>query len=284
MPEGNRKLPTRPQDNLLILPSSALLENLKEKLSSCPSDAYIIVSQPGVNSLIDFEGPNSAQHLWRLYNNAGQRFSIPNIIGNLNADELQAYLEQICDASLLSVDASTGYFQTVDDMKPRVIRVDFPRPPTDGGRQSQLDENGAFLHSIVDLLPSRRYTILYTTTPVASEHLSNLHLAHHTNTKKHQRPFDNSPAHMNLKREEILGGESSFSLSGSKSNGTSPSKANPGLFSKYQFFSEGLFVGLVVTFLLLLILTVAIRGVASLEVSYAAFDKEMGPMVHKKQQ
>ena len=42
-------------------------------------------------------------------------------------------------------------------------------------------------------------------------------------------------------------------------------------------------MGLVVAFILLPILYVAISGVASLEVSYAAFDKEMGPAAQQKQ-
>lgn len=43
-------------------------------------------------------------------------------------------------------------------------------------------------------------------------------------------------------------------------------------------------MGLLVGFLLLSILYVAISAVASLEVSYAAFDKEMGPSVQKNKQ
>lgn len=43
-------------------------------------------------------------------------------------------------------------------------------------------------------------------------------------------------------------------------------------------------MGLLVSFLLLSILYVAISGVASLQVSYAAFDKENGPSGQKKAQ
>ena len=43
-------------------------------------------------------------------------------------------------------------------------------------------------------------------------------------------------------------------------------------------------MGLLVGFLLLAILYIAINGVASLQVPYAAFDKEMGPGAQKKQQ
>lgn len=43
-------------------------------------------------------------------------------------------------------------------------------------------------------------------------------------------------------------------------------------------------MGLMVTLLLLAVLSVGIRGIAGLEVSYAAFEKEMGPAAHKKVQ
>ena len=55
------------------------------------------------------------------------------------------------------------------------------------------------------------------------------------------------------------------------------------LFERYQYLSPGLFMGLLTSFLLLMILYVGITGVASLQVSYAAFDKEMGPAAQKKQ-
>ena len=42
-------------------------------------------------------------------------------------------------------------------------------------------------------------------------------------------------------------------------------------------------MGLLVSVILLSILYVGISGVASLQVSYAAFDKEMGPSAQKKQ-
>ena len=75
-----------------------------------------------------------------------------------------------------------------------------------------------------------------------------------------------------------------------------------GLFERYQYFGpgkleslnhsgvllltppQGIFIGLVVSFILLSILYVGISGIAGLQVSYAAFDKEMGPAAQKKQQ
>lgn len=42
-------------------------------------------------------------------------------------------------------------------------------------------------------------------------------------------------------------------------------------------------MGLLVTVLLLSILYVGVNGLASLQVTYAAFDRDMGPVVNKKQ-
>jgi len=39
-----------------------------------------------------------------------------------------------------------------------------------------------------------------------------------------------------------------------------------------------------ISLILLAILSVAVSAVSSLQVSYGAFDKEMGPAAHKKQQ
>ncbi|KKY14976.1 putative er protein big1 [Phaeomoniella chlamydospora] len=59
------------------------------------------------------------------------------------------------------------------------------------------------------------------------------------------------------------------------------------LFDRYQYLTPGLFMGFLVALPLLLILYVAIRALSSLEVSYAAFDKDTGPQsasAPKKQQ
>ena len=56
------------------------------------------------------------------------------------------------------------------------------------------------------------------------------------------------------------------------------------LFEKYVFFSPGLFMGLLVGLILVSILWVGISAVSSLKVSYAAFEKDMGPAAQKKVQ
>lgn len=58
---------------------------------------------------------------------------------------------------------------------------------------------------------------------------------------------------------------------------------NSGLFERYQYFTPGIFMGFAAIIPLFLILLVGIRALTSLEVSYFAFSKEMGPNAQKKQ-
>ena len=85
-----------------------------------------------------------------------------------------------------------------------------------------------------------------------------------------------APLHMDLKRE-------SRGLHKRASSDNETYIDGP-LFEKYQFLSPGIFMGFLVGILLLSILYVGISGVASLQVSYGAFDKENGPASQKKQQ
>ena len=56
-----------------------------------------------------------------------------------------------------------------------------------------------------------------------------------------------------------------------------------GLFERYQYFTPGLFMGFAAIIPLFLILLVGVRALTSLEVSYFAFSKEMGPNAQKQQ-
>lgn len=128
----------------------------------------------------------------------------------------------------------------------------------------------SFLASVLNLLPSSRYTVLYTTTPISSEQLSTM-----ANAEDYQIETNfQSAVHMELKRD--------FSAHNRESNHSTTPRSTP-IFEKYMFFGPGLFMGLLAAFLLLSILYVGISGIASLQVTYAAFDREMGPAANKKQ-
>ena len=142
---------------------------------------------------------------------------------------------------------------------------------------------------MLDLLSTKiKYTVIYVTSPPTSGHPSE-------SAEPEEYEMDSlfqAPGHLELKRDM------SHQKRASDANITLP---NGPLFERYQYFTPGasyqprclhelislcvagLFMGLLVAFILISILYVGISGVASLQVSYAAFDKEMGPAAQKKQ-
>lgn len=123
---------------------------------------------------------------------------------------------------------------------------------------------------MLDRLSSTKYTVIYTTTPLPAEQ----DLIAAESERYHIDTSFQSPVHMDLKRE--------FSNHKRSSNSSKASPNRP-LFEKYQFFTPGIFMGILVSILLISILYVGVSGIASLQVSYSAFDKEMGPAAMKKQ-
>lgn len=54
------------------------------------------------------------------------------------------------------------------------------------------------------------------------------------------------------------------------------------LFERYQYFSPGIFMAIIAIIPLFSIIIVGLRALTSLEVSYFAFSKEMGPAANRK--
>ncbi|KAI9833453.1 MAG: hypothetical protein M1819_003611 [Sarea resinae] len=254
--------------------------------SRCLSTTYIIASQPGVNAA-DFASRHSAPHLKKgLAKKDGivrESFSVTDVVGQIDADQLQVFFEKQCGAGIMHVDASTGSFEVVDDAKPRVIRVNFPplTQATHKDRVSKLAENDAFLSSLISTLPSQQYTLILTTTPSTNQPSENGPATHPQN----QYEFSDSSAlhHMDLKRSLSSNNRASPNTDTRAAKGNSSSLP---LFQRYQYFTPGIFMGLLVTALLGSILLVAMYALGSLKVSYVAFEKEMGPQgaAGKKQQ
>ncbi|KAL9113738.1 MAG: hypothetical protein Q9227_002183 [Pyrenula ochraceoflavens] len=123
------------------------------------------------------------------------------------------------------------------------------------------------------MLPTKNFTVLYTTTPPSqdpnTQSIQNEHFAADMNSE-----FQDS-LHIDLRRD--------IESHQARKVDNQTMVEGP-LFAKYQFFGPGLYMGFLTAILLLSILFVAIRGVASLQVSYAAFDKDMGPAAQKKAQ
>jgi hypothetical protein len=115
------------------------------------------------------------------------------------------------------------------------------------------------LGQLLDTLAGEDYTVVVFSDPSEA---------------KAYEPEFSGPVHMDMKRSV----ERQF-VARSKSD----SADNLPLFEKYQFFTPGIFMAFIVLAVVLSILGVGLKALSSLEVSYGAFDKDMGPAAQKKQ-
>lgn len=116
---------------------------------------------------------------------------------------------------------------------------------------------------------SEDYTVIYLTTPV-SDAVAKAQLDQEMPPYEMESPFGDYD-HVELKRD--------LTSHARRANSTN----NAGLFERYQYFTPGLFMAFSAIIPLFLILLVGIRALTSLEVSYFAFSKEMGPNAQRKQ-
>ncbi|CUS14549.1 unnamed protein product [Tuber aestivum] len=265
----------KPSASSQIATTAVVSSISRDIIKLCASEAYILVQQSGAHAS-DFASSKAAPTLYAASQAAeGSSFTVDNVYEqDVDAESLTEimarYAEEMCDAEIEEVDAKTGSFGGFNDMKPKVIRVDFAELPTERkARMKALRENGecwtygifmgtiliatdSFLQSIISLIPTSRYTLIYTTTPLST-----------------QFNIQSTPSGELRRRED-------------PKNTTRPAVGS--LFSRYQFFTPGIFMGYLAGFFLLAILYVAISSVSSLTVTYGAFEKEMGPAAQKKQQ
>jgi len=198
-------------------------------------------------------------------------YTVSDVVGWSQADgeQLANYIVKTCGAKKVE---SRTLMEAMAEVKeiggPVVVEEAFGGLEGDKEeRKRMLGDNDATLYSNIlnDLSKAKSYTVIYTTTATKDIPAEKPIV--------YEAAFD-EPMHLDLKRELL----SFDKREGPKTNDTRP------LFEKYNFLSPGLFMGLMVSFLLLSILAVGLNAVSSLKVSYGAFDKEMGPAAHRKQQ
>ncbi|KAJ9645214.1 hypothetical protein H2201_000990 [Coniosporium apollinis] len=249
--------------------SGQLSSQIESSLADCPSDTYIIVSQPGV-SAADFSDRLSTPHLRDYIDRHGgvqSSVTVPEVVGTIGTDALLQRLAQKCKATTITVDSEKRHIN-MGKASPRAVKVDFPVLPSHGEeRTAELGRRDSYLDATI-AAAGERFTVIYTTTPPSSEQLAATQ--HKTQVVYEMDESYPEAYHMDLKRD----------VSSHAENNTA---SNLPLFEKYQFLSSGIFMGLSVSLLLFMILYVAVTAVSSLEVSYYAFSKEMGPAAQKKQ-
>ncbi|KAG9759004.1 BIG1-domain-containing protein, partial [Aureobasidium melanogenum] len=257
--------------NVNVISAQSLQESVEHQLKGCPSNTYVVVSQPGI-STNDLTVSKSTPHLRRRLSgkddNVKSIFAAKNVVGDVDGMALVASITRECHTkSTLLLDGENGEIPT---KAYDAIHVRFPSLPTvNDDRESALLQADSYLNSLLATLDS--YTVLYATLP----NLFPAFKPQHPEQYEMDEPYP-SNMHTDLKRDlnaHIV----------RASNASSPQADLP-LFEKYQFLSPGIFMGGVVSILLFSILYVGISAIANLEVSYMAFSKDMGPAAQKKQQ
>lgn len=231
------------------LSTSKMMESTRHILDSCPADAYILVNQPGLHASDFDHHEDIAPHLASLVDDAASVHEAPNVYYDDSNDEylseIKEFLMEKCSAKLLDVDPTTGAFDTYVDTTPRVITMDFKSAGDKDSkdRKDQLRKHDDYLYSLVSLLPSPNYVLIYTSTPHAF-----------TGTG------DKSDAVINTAE--------------SNKNSSSGDNKLPGdsLFENYQFFSPGIFMSIIVSIFLLIVLSQAVTWISQLQVSYKSFE------------
>lgn len=237
---------------------------------SCPSDTYVVVSQPGVEAF-DYDRPNAASNLQRRLAEADARtassLAIPQVQGSVDTRSLVATLQKQCDANVVSVNIDSDVSVTYEGPQ-RVIVVDLPALSVDN-REAALYTHDTFLERLLSTVTKDKpYTVIYTTTASSKQVVPQ---PLHAIDPYEMDDMDLLPVHMEMKRD--LSDRAVVAVSG----------ARLPLFEKYQFLSPGIFMGLFVFIFLFLLLYVGLSALSSIQVSYFAFSKEMGPAAQKKQ-
>lgn len=83
---------------------------ITSQLERCPSDNYVIVSQPGVN-VVDYHNRHSAPHLKQMTlgreKETRSTLIVTDVLGDIDADKMVRVVQDKCGAVLLRVDASS---------------------------------------------------------------------------------------------------------------------------------------------------------------------------------
>ncbi|KAI1805510.1 BIG1-domain-containing protein [Daldinia bambusicola] len=229
-----------PTNQELIQSNTNVIATVEQLLKTCPTDRYLIVSQPNLNkaNLVKKAIPN----LLSYHDKAQSRYSVPEVIGELHMDDIAAFVGKSCEGR-----------------KPLIIELEM-NPLRSNDDFSMMWSNDDQLSMVLDQFDyDGSYTVVFAGTPRKE------------NPRTYTATFeDGVPSE--LKRDV-------HSIHRRAANSTD----NRPLFEKYQYFSTGIFTALVSLVILLSILYGGIAAVASLEVPYGAFDKEMGPAGQKKQ-
>ncbi|KAI6383587.1 hypothetical protein MCOR25_000040 [Pyricularia grisea] len=240
--------------------SSQVLSTAKSMLESCPTERYLLISQPNAHAsdlrcAADHPGCRKAPNLVR-YASSDSPLSVAEVFGSLSFGDFADHIKASCMQL-----GKTAH----------VVEHTLKELPTSKGpveRAAALEENDRELGNILDTAHDQGdYTAIYFSNP--------------NDFKPYESGFDDS-IHMELKRQLVDTPLAKPRAAGKVSDNSTGH--HDGLFHRYQFFTPGIFMGLLAMFLMMTILYVGLQALGSLQVPYGAFEKDMGPAAQRKNQ
>jgi hypothetical protein len=263
-----------PNNDAVIAESSEITADVLKALEHCPTRSYVVVEQRGVSAADYADGraaPQLSRYMAGHHDQVKSTVAIPDVVGNVDAAAITQHLVSKCGQGFNDDDTWFARQTLKDPSTSHALRIE--QLQSDGRNNAswtmdwRLTSADATLENfIVNDAKSQDYTVIYITTP-QTEAQAKETLEHYTYEMDASFP---ESVQMELKRD--------LSSHAKRANST-----EGGLFEKYQYFTPGLFMGFAAIIPLFLILLVGIRALTSLEVSYFAFSKEMGPNAQKKQ-
>jgi hypothetical protein len=240
-------------------------------MSSCPTNHYFFVSQPNVHA-DDLRGPSGCQspHLCRALEDdkIQGKLIVAETLGSMTFDDFGDYIRTTC--------MKKGKHATVQEHQLKTL-------PTSGGisaRKEVLGDNGELFLTVCNgvfmltiYLPDYELGRLFDKVQADGDYTV-VYFSNPHDFKVYEAEFDD-PMQIELKRRTV----DSQQIQRRK-NATD----NRPLFAKYQFFTPGIFMAFVALFIVMSIAYIGIAALSSLQVSYGAFEKDMGPTAQKKQQ
>jgi hypothetical protein len=236
--------------NNQIQTRSQALEQVKDLLISCPTDNYVLIAQEGANAA-DIRRTNAKSNLHQAISRKEiqGKFIVSEVIGeSIDADAIQDYIQTAC-------------YEQAKKVEPHFTLV-----------KAEDDKEAIEKWTSSEKWMKDSYTVLFVGTPSTQAKTASTSKKVSGSEKTIYEPEFIEPLHMDLKRDVSEGSKAG--------NATRDTR---GLFEKYQFFTPGIFMAIITALVLFSILGVGLRALASLEVSYGSFEKDMGPAAQKKQ-
>jgi hypothetical protein len=257
-------VPTKDASTIQLQSSERVLQMAKAFLKTCASKNYYIINEPRLTaSSISKSLPYLQDAM--LHDSVKSSLLVPEVLGLSDGmrQEIIEFLKENCGAKVSQKFVDDGKYGARDSatMNDEILIGGW----TESEQKLGQSDPALQLNVLKNMRKYHDYTfILFSTASGVVEE--------DNESTIYQAAFDD-PLHMDLKRD----------IYARDGNATKRFDGRP-LFEKYQFLTPGLFMSLLVGLILLSILGVGIRAISSLEVSYGAFEKEMGPTAHKKQQ